>query len=182
MASRNLRCWNALSGEIYPGAALSWRSALPSSHNTFPPNPWAALDYLSRSSASRWPASTALPWATPCAPVSRTWRRPAPTSSRPCRCCARRLRPCCRPVQLPRIATLVALWPNQVGAAAIKGAEKVLPLGLMFFAILFCYTILRDTKDVLVVTATARVRRLFPSSRRTSTSLARSASRCCTRT
>ena len=31
--------------------------------------------------------------------------------------------------------------------------KKVLPLGLMFFAILFDYTILRDTKDVLVVTA-----------------------------
>lgn len=30
---------------------------------------------------------------------------------------------------------------------------KVLPLGLMFFCILFNYTILRDTKDVLVVTA-----------------------------
>ena len=31
--------------------------------------------------------------------------------------------------------------------------KKVLPLGLMFFFILFSYTILRDTKDVLVVTA-----------------------------
>mmetsp|Transcript_39229 Transcript_39229/g.47507 ORF Transcript_39229/g.47507 Transcript_39229/m.47507 type:complete len:618 (-) Transcript_39229:564-2417(-) len=31
--------------------------------------------------------------------------------------------------------------------------QKVLPLGLMFFCILFNYTILRDTKDVLVVTA-----------------------------
>ncbi|DBB14673.1 TPA: AAA-ATPase ASD, mitochondrial [Trebouxia sp. C0006] len=30
---------------------------------------------------------------------------------------------------------------------------KILPLGLMFFCILFNYTILRDTKDVLVVTA-----------------------------
>lgn len=29
----------------------------------------------------------------------------------------------------------------------------MLPLGLMFFFILFSYTILRDTKDVLVVTA-----------------------------
>jgi len=29
----------------------------------------------------------------------------------------------------------------------------VLPLGIMFFFILFDYTILRDTKDVLVVTA-----------------------------
>mmetsp|Transcript_26599 Transcript_26599/g.57881 ORF Transcript_26599/g.57881 Transcript_26599/m.57881 type:complete len:589 (-) Transcript_26599:115-1881(-) len=31
--------------------------------------------------------------------------------------------------------------------------EKVIPLGFMFFCILFNYTILRDTKDVLVVTA-----------------------------
>lgn len=31
--------------------------------------------------------------------------------------------------------------------------KKLLPLGLMFFVILFNYTILRDTKDVLVVTA-----------------------------
>ncbi|BAM79945.1 chloroplast ADP,ATP carrier protein [Cyanidioschyzon merolae strain 10D] len=31
--------------------------------------------------------------------------------------------------------------------------RKIIPLGLMFFLILFNYTILRDTKDVLVVTA-----------------------------
>ena len=31
--------------------------------------------------------------------------------------------------------------------------KKLLPLGLMFFCILFNYTILRDTKDVLMVTA-----------------------------
>jgi len=31
--------------------------------------------------------------------------------------------------------------------------KKLIPLGLMFFCILFNYTILRDTKDVLVVTA-----------------------------
>lgn len=31
--------------------------------------------------------------------------------------------------------------------------KKLVPLGLMFFVILFNYTILRDTKDVLVVTA-----------------------------
>lgn len=34
-----------------------------------------------------------------------------------------------------------------------KTLKKVLPLGLMLFFILFNYTILRDTKDVLVVTA-----------------------------
>ena len=31
--------------------------------------------------------------------------------------------------------------------------KKVIPLGLMFLCILFNYTILRDTKDVLVVAA-----------------------------
>lgn len=34
-----------------------------------------------------------------------------------------------------------------------KTVKKLLPLGLMLFFILFNYTILRDTKDVLVVTA-----------------------------
>ncbi|KAA8494298.1 ADP,ATP carrier protein 1, chloroplastic [Porphyridium purpureum] len=34
-----------------------------------------------------------------------------------------------------------------------REAKKLVPLGLMFFMILFNYTILRDTKDVLVVTA-----------------------------
>ncbi len=34
-----------------------------------------------------------------------------------------------------------------------KERKKLLPLGLMFFCTLFSYTILRDTKDVLVVTA-----------------------------
>lgn len=31
--------------------------------------------------------------------------------------------------------------------------KKLVPLALMFFCILFNYTILRDTKDVLMVTA-----------------------------
>lgn len=34
-----------------------------------------------------------------------------------------------------------------------KEMKKLLPLGLMFFCVLFNYTILRNTKDVLVVTA-----------------------------
>ena len=42
-----------------------------------------------------------------------------------------------------------------------KELKKVLPLGLMFFFILFSYTILRDTKDVryasALATATATV-------------------------
>lgn len=41
--------------------------------------------------------------------------------------------------------------PSAVPAS--KTVKKLLPLGLMLFFILFNYTILRDTKDVLVVTA-----------------------------
>lgn len=39
---------------------------------------------------------------------------------------------------------------------------KILPLGLMFFCILFNYTILRDTKDVLVVTAPGSGAEIIP--------------------
>ncbi len=41
--------------------------------------------------------------------------------------------------------------PSQPSAG--KSMKKILPLGAMLFFILFNYTILRDTKDVLVVTA-----------------------------
>jgi AAA family ATP:ADP antiporter len=40
--------------------------------------------------------------------------------------------------------------------------KKVVPLGLMFFCILFSYTILRDTKDVLVVTAPGSGAEIIP--------------------
>lgn len=40
--------------------------------------------------------------------------------------------------------------------------KKLLPLGLMFFCILFNYTILRDTKDVLVVTAPGSGAEIIP--------------------
>lgn len=40
--------------------------------------------------------------------------------------------------------------------------KKVVPLGLMFFCILFNYTILRDTKDVLVVTAPGSSAEIIP--------------------
>jgi len=40
--------------------------------------------------------------------------------------------------------------------------SKILPLGLMFFCILFNYTILRDTKDVLVVTAPGSGAEIIP--------------------
>jgi hypothetical protein len=70
-------------------------------------------------------------------------------------------------------------WPVRAQAAAggaavpsqapkkILGIEattfkKVIPLGLMFFCILFNYTILRDTKDVLVVTAKGSSAEIIP--------------------
>lgn len=40
--------------------------------------------------------------------------------------------------------------------------KKVVPLGLMFFCILFSYTILRDTKDVLVITAPGSGAEIIP--------------------
>jgi AAA family ATP:ADP antiporter len=48
-----------------------------------------------------------------------------------------------------------------LGFEAITWA-KILPLGLMFFFILFNYTILRDTKDVLVVTAPGSGAEIIP--------------------
>merc|ERR1719214_95581 len=43
-----------------------------------------------------------------------------------------------------------------------KELKKIVPLGLMFFFILFNYTILRDTKDVLVVTARGSGAEIIP--------------------
>lgn len=44
----------------------------------------------------------------------------------------------------------------------IATLKKIVPLGLMFFCILFNYTILRDTKDVLVVTAKGSSAEIIP--------------------
>lgn len=44
----------------------------------------------------------------------------------------------------------------------ITTLKKIVPLGLMFFCILFNYTILRDTKDVLVVTAKGSSAEIIP--------------------
>ncbi|CAO1948185.1 unnamed protein product [Urochloa humidicola] len=44
----------------------------------------------------------------------------------------------------------------------VKTLKKIVPLGLMFFCILFNYTILRDTKDVLVVTAKGSSAEIIP--------------------
>ncbi|CAK9324608.1 unnamed protein product [Citrullus colocynthis] len=44
----------------------------------------------------------------------------------------------------------------------VETLKKIIPLGLMFFCILFNYTILRDTKDVLVVTAKGSSAEIIP--------------------
>jgi len=73
-------------------------------------------------------------------------------------------------VQQPSVATKAAAGGAGDAAPAPKkflGYEamtwaKILPLGLMFFCILFNYTILRDTKDVLVVTAPGSGAEIIP--------------------
>ncbi|GLJ21512.1 hypothetical protein SUGI_0397790 [Cryptomeria japonica] len=52
--------------------------------------------------------------------------------------------------------------PKQILGVEVKTLKKVIPLGLMFFCILFNYTILRDTKDVLVVTAKGSSAEIIP--------------------
>ncbi|RWV88854.1 hypothetical protein GW17_00049029 [Ensete ventricosum] len=51
--------------------------------------------------------------------------------------------------------------PNFLGVE-ITTLKKIVPLGIMFFCILFNYTILRDTKDVLVVTAKGSSAEIIP--------------------
>lgn len=52
--------------------------------------------------------------------------------------------------------------PAKFLGVEISTLKKVIPLGLMFFCILFNYTILRDTKDVLVVTAKGSSAEIIP--------------------
>ncbi|PUZ55596.1 hypothetical protein GQ55_5G225100 [Panicum hallii var. hallii] len=51
---------------------------------------------------------------------------------------------------------------NKFLGVDVKTLKKIVPLGLMFFCILFNYTILRDTKDVLVVTAKGSSAEIIP--------------------
>ena len=71
------------------------------------------------------------------------------------------------------LAKLSAMLPPK------KELKKVIPLGLMFFFILFDYTILRDAKDILL---SRRTRRRSSFLKAYVACRARSASRCCTRT
>ncbi|KAK1313030.1 hypothetical protein QJS10_CPA06g00631 [Acorus calamus] len=52
--------------------------------------------------------------------------------------------------------------PKKLLGVEIGTLKKVVPLGLMFFCILFNYTILRDTKDVLVITAKGSSAEIIP--------------------
>ncbi|XP_023643158.1 ADP,ATP carrier protein 1, chloroplastic [Capsella rubella] len=55
----------------------------------------------------------------------------------------------------------IAASPKLLGVE-VTTLKKIIPLGLMFFCILFNYTILRDTKDVLVVTAKGSSAEIIP--------------------
>jgi AAA family ATP:ADP antiporter len=55
-----------------------------------------------------------------------------------------------------------AATPAEPAGESPKTMKKLLPLGAMFFFILFNYTILRDTKDVLVVTAPGSGAEIIP--------------------
>ncbi|KFK42425.1 hypothetical protein AALP_AA2G254500 [Arabis alpina] len=56
-----------------------------------------------------------------------------------------------------------AIVPSpKVFGVEVTTLKKIIPLGLMFFCILFNYTILRDTKDVLVVTAKGSSAEIIP--------------------
>ncbi|KAI4387454.1 hypothetical protein MLD38_005283 [Melastoma candidum] len=52
--------------------------------------------------------------------------------------------------------------PGGIFGIELSTLKKIVPLGLMFFCILFNYTILRDTKDVLVVTAKGSSAEIIP--------------------
>ncbi|KAG7597148.1 ADP/ATP carrier protein [Arabidopsis suecica] len=51
---------------------------------------------------------------------------------------------------------------SKIFGVEVTTLKKIVPLGLMFFCILFNYTILRDTKDVLVVTAKGSSAEIIP--------------------
>jgi AAA family ATP:ADP antiporter len=79
------------------------------------------------------------------------------------------LRPYLPPLRASASASAAAAPGDDASAASPKflGVEtktlkKIVPLGLMFFCILFNYTILRDTKDVLVVTAKGSSAEIIP--------------------
>ncbi|GJP46332.1 hypothetical protein CLOM_g5634 [Closterium sp. NIES-68] len=59
-------------------------------------------------------------------------------------------------------AGAVAKAPAKFLGVEVITLKKIVPLGIIFFCILFNYTILRDTKDVLVVTAPGSGAEIIP--------------------
>jgi AAA family ATP:ADP antiporter len=89
-----------------------------------------------------------------------------PTSPTPLRQpAALPLRPCLKPLRAASVASPAPAPADNsrkfLGVDALT-LKKIVPLGLMFFCILFNYTILRDTKDVLVVTAKGSSAEIIP--------------------
>ncbi|KAL8458105.1 hypothetical protein ACS0TY_035005 [Phlomoides rotata] len=75
--------------------------------------------------------------------------------------------PICRAEAAAASADGNPLYGDKESSPKFMGVElvtlkKIIPLGLMFFCILFNYTILRDTKDVLVVTAKGSSAEIIP--------------------
>ncbi|CAI7916828.1 unnamed protein product [Closterium sp. NIES-53] len=56
----------------------------------------------------------------------------------------------------------IAKGPSKFLGVEVITLKKIIPLGIIFFCILFNYTILRDTKDVLVVTAPGSGAEIIP--------------------
>jgi len=67
-----------------------------------------------------------------------------------------------RPVAAQQVVRAQAAEEKRFLGETALTWSKVVPLGMMFFCILFNYTILRDTKDVLVVTAPGSGAEIIP--------------------
>ncbi|CAN6277930.1 unnamed protein product [Urochloa humidicola] len=105
--------------------------------------------------------------ATPAAPLRLSLPRHLPRPTPLCLPAALPLRPSLPPLRASAAAAAPAPAPGDDAAPKFLGVEtktlkKIVPLGLMFFCILFNYTILRDTKDVLVVTAKGSSAEIIP--------------------
>ncbi|XP_078438890.1 nucleotide transporter 1 [Wolffia australiana] len=72
------------------------------------------------------------------------------------------LQTCAAGVAVPAGGGGGAAEPQKFLGVEVLTLKKIIPLGLMFFCILFNYTILRDTKDVLVVTAKGSSAEIIP--------------------
>ncbi|TKW37337.1 hypothetical protein SEVIR_1G040400v4 [Setaria viridis] len=131
-------------------------SGLVASHRLRLPLPSAgARNHLLR---NRHPL--AAPAAAPALRLSLPRHLPRPTPLRlPA---ALPLRPSLPPLRAAAAAAVPGDDAPKFLGVETKTLKKIVPLGLMFFCILFNYTILRDTKDVLVVTAKGSSAEIIP--------------------